>query len=67
MNILDLFIGPKEPKKEIDLEVDKLYLKSSDDYYFIHFKNSDLNRIFKLSSKTNQSIIYDSNGNIIFN
>jgi len=66
-NSLDLFISQKQVNKDIVLENDALYLKQSDDFYNITFKKSNLTRIMKLSSKTNNSEIIDINDNAILN
>ena len=44
-NILDMFIAPKQPEQEINLESDKLYLQSSEDSYKISFNESEFGRI----------------------
>ena len=67
INYLDLFISPKQVNKEILLETDAFYLKESNDFYNITFKESNLSRILKLSRKTKDSEIIDINGKAILN
>ena len=65
MNILDIFIAPKQSKQEINLDSDKLYLQSSEDSYKISFNKSDFGRIMKLSKKTNMSVVTAVDGTTI--
>ena len=72
MNILEIFIAQQQAKQDISLNIresNKLYLKISDISYKINFNKTELNIniILKLSSKTNDSVVYGSNGNIILN
>ena len=69
INLLDSFISLEQVNKNIliDEERDVLYLKESEEYYNITFKKSNLNRIFKLSRKTNDSEVINSNKEVILN
>ena len=56
VNYLDLFISQKQADKDIILENDVLYLKESNDFYSITFKESNFTKILKLSRKTKNSL-----------
>jgi len=64
---LELFITLKEFNIERFYQSYFLLLKQSDDFYNITFKTSSRQRIFKLSRKTKDSEITDTNNNIILN
>ena len=66
VNSIEIYASPLQVDKNIELEYDFLYLKTSDDIYNITFLATNLTRIFKLSKKTNESII-SLNGAIILN
>ena len=66
INMLDIFISPEQVDKDFQVNNDIIYLKTSEDYYNITFdKVNNLDIIFKLSRKTNDSEIINSNGEII--
>ena len=66
VNSIEIYVSPLQVDKNIELEYDFVYFKASDDIYNITFLATNLTRIFKLSKKTNESII-SLNGAIILN
>ena len=57
INTIDIFSSPAQADEVIKLQSDMLYLKESNDIYNISFEDTNLTRIFKLSKKSNDSIV----------
>ena len=56
-NVIEIFSFLSQASKEINLELDMFYLKSSVNTYKINFSPSYFKRVLKLSKKTNNSVI----------